>query len=192
MACSLHRWGSSLSGTVCCLNIFAVNGIPKGQGDGASKQLAKEEAARQAYYAMGWAPRKYLPDSRLTVYAHVEFPRCFLNSEDFWWTRLAFTLIYLFYTALQSIEWLPVAPTVIIHAAISNGVSMTVGAGSGQYLAELQLQHILVCSTHLLHEPVDDPANTSLCRLLTKDVRRLASRAPSWLCCLFVKSTYDM
>ncbi|KIP12063.1 hypothetical protein PHLGIDRAFT_114115 [Phlebiopsis gigantea 11061_1 CR5-6] len=34
-----------------------VNGIEKGSGAGASKQLAKEEAARQAYFAMGWAPR---------------------------------------------------------------------------------------------------------------------------------------
>ncbi|KAI0756773.1 hypothetical protein C8Q80DRAFT_1264791 [Daedaleopsis nitida] len=40
--------------TVQCL----VNGMEKGVGTGASKQLAKEEAARQAYYAMGWAPRK--------------------------------------------------------------------------------------------------------------------------------------
>jgi hypothetical protein len=39
--------------TVKCL----VNGIVKGQGQGSSKQLAKEEAAKQAYYAMGWAPR---------------------------------------------------------------------------------------------------------------------------------------
>ncbi|TFK36878.1 hypothetical protein BDQ12DRAFT_736619 [Crucibulum laeve] len=31
-----------------------VNGIPKGTGTGSSKQVAKEEAARQAYYAMGW------------------------------------------------------------------------------------------------------------------------------------------
>ncbi|KAH9942924.1 ribonuclease III domain-containing protein [Amylocystis lapponica] len=38
--------------TVQCV----VNGIEKGTGTGASKQLAKEEAARQAYYAMGWAP----------------------------------------------------------------------------------------------------------------------------------------
>jgi len=36
--------------TVKCI----VNGIPKGVGIGASKQLAKEEAARKAYYAMGW------------------------------------------------------------------------------------------------------------------------------------------
>ncbi|KAF9457353.1 hypothetical protein BDZ94DRAFT_1326346 [Collybia nuda] len=36
--------------TVKCV----VNGIPKGQGSGSSKQIAKEEAARQAYYAMGW------------------------------------------------------------------------------------------------------------------------------------------
>ncbi|KZT02407.1 ribonuclease III [Laetiporus sulphureus 93-53] len=40
--------------TVQCV----VNGIPKGEGSGASKQLAKEEAARQAYYSMGWAPRE--------------------------------------------------------------------------------------------------------------------------------------
>ncbi|KAG7099009.1 hypothetical protein E1B28_000893 [Marasmius oreades] len=31
-----------------------VNGIPKGMGSGGTKQVAKEEAARQAYYAMGW------------------------------------------------------------------------------------------------------------------------------------------
>ncbi|KAF5352755.1 hypothetical protein D9756_006062 [Leucocoprinus leucothites] len=31
-----------------------VNGIPKGKGKGSSKQIAKEEAARQAYYSMGW------------------------------------------------------------------------------------------------------------------------------------------
>ncbi|KAI0801049.1 hypothetical protein C8Q74DRAFT_1214781 [Fomes fomentarius] len=38
--------------TVQCL----VNGLEKGVGTGPSKQLAKEEAARQAYFAMGWAP----------------------------------------------------------------------------------------------------------------------------------------
>ena len=37
---------------------FIVNGIEKGTGSGPSKQLAKEEAARQAYFAMGWAPRE--------------------------------------------------------------------------------------------------------------------------------------
>lgn len=31
-----------------------VNGICKGTGRGSSKQLAKEEAARQAYASMGW------------------------------------------------------------------------------------------------------------------------------------------
>ncbi|KIJ21919.1 hypothetical protein PAXINDRAFT_64403 [Paxillus involutus ATCC 200175] len=36
-----------------------VNGIEKGKGTGASKQLAKEQAARAAYYAMGWAPRAF-------------------------------------------------------------------------------------------------------------------------------------
>ncbi|KAJ8474516.1 hypothetical protein ONZ51_g7179 [Trametes cubensis] len=38
--------------TVQCV----VNGIERGVGSGTSKQLAKEEAARQAYHAMGWAP----------------------------------------------------------------------------------------------------------------------------------------
>jgi len=33
-----------------------VNDILKGTGNAVNKQLAKEEAARQAYYAMGWAP----------------------------------------------------------------------------------------------------------------------------------------
>lgn len=37
--------------TVHCV----VNGIPKGTGHGGSKQIAKEEAARQAFYAMGWS-----------------------------------------------------------------------------------------------------------------------------------------
>ncbi|TFY68139.1 hypothetical protein EVG20_g3684 [Dentipellis fragilis] len=32
-----------------------VDGIVKGRGTGRSKQLAKEEAARQAFYNMGWA-----------------------------------------------------------------------------------------------------------------------------------------
>ncbi|KAK2461625.1 hypothetical protein APHAL10511_006088 [Amanita phalloides] len=36
--------------TVRCV----VNGIAKGVGTGTSKQVAKEEAARKAYYAMGW------------------------------------------------------------------------------------------------------------------------------------------
>jgi len=31
-----------------------VNTVEKGQGTGSSKQLAKEEAAKTAYYAMGW------------------------------------------------------------------------------------------------------------------------------------------
>lgn len=45
----------------CVDSLFSsplVNGILKGIGTGNSKQLAKEEAARQAFYAMGWAPRK--------------------------------------------------------------------------------------------------------------------------------------
>ncbi|KAI8990486.1 hypothetical protein BD414DRAFT_458984 [Trametes punicea] len=45
--------------TVQCL----VNGIERGVGTGSSKQLAKEEAARQAYHAMGWAPRECCPIS---------------------------------------------------------------------------------------------------------------------------------
>lgn len=52
------------------LIFFIVNGIEKGQGTGPSKQLAKEEAAKQAYYAMGWAPRK----SRL--YESDSFSQC--------------------------------------------------------------------------------------------------------------------
>ncbi|KAH9857962.1 hypothetical protein C2E23DRAFT_718683 [Lenzites betulinus] len=57
--------------TVSCL----VNGIEKGMGMGASKQLAKEEAARQAYYAMGWAPRECFPVS--TAVPQVDhLPRC--------------------------------------------------------------------------------------------------------------------
>ncbi|OAX44418.1 hypothetical protein K503DRAFT_765037 [Rhizopogon vinicolor AM-OR11-026] len=34
-----------------------VNGIEKGKGSSDTKQQAKEQAARQAYYEMGWAPR---------------------------------------------------------------------------------------------------------------------------------------
>jgi len=32
-----------------------VNSIEKGQGSGPSKQIAKEEAAKHAFYAMGWS-----------------------------------------------------------------------------------------------------------------------------------------
>jgi len=32
-----------------------VNSVEKGEGSGPSKQLAKEEAAKQAFYAMGWS-----------------------------------------------------------------------------------------------------------------------------------------
>ncbi|KAF9650477.1 hypothetical protein BDM02DRAFT_3092927 [Thelephora ganbajun] len=32
-----------------------VNNVEKGQGTGPSKQLAKEEAAKQAFYTMGWS-----------------------------------------------------------------------------------------------------------------------------------------
>ncbi|KAG0704356.1 hypothetical protein DFH29DRAFT_911984 [Suillus ampliporus] len=34
-----------------------VDGIEKGKGSSDTKQQAKEQAARQAYYEMGWAPR---------------------------------------------------------------------------------------------------------------------------------------
>ncbi|KAF9020306.1 hypothetical protein BDZ89DRAFT_1203777 [Hymenopellis radicata] len=37
--------------TVTCV----VNGISKGTGSGGNKQIAKEEAARAAYYSMGWS-----------------------------------------------------------------------------------------------------------------------------------------
>ena len=46
---------------------IAVNGIEKGSGVGTSKQLAKEEAARQAYYNMGWAPRKHMGFSQVAT-----------------------------------------------------------------------------------------------------------------------------
>ena len=32
-----------------------VGGIPRGNGTGKNKQLAKEEAARQAFNALGWS-----------------------------------------------------------------------------------------------------------------------------------------
>jgi dsRNA-specific ribonuclease len=38
--------------------MLTVNGIRMGQGVSGSKQRAKERAARQAYHAMGWAPRE--------------------------------------------------------------------------------------------------------------------------------------
>ena len=41
-----------------------VNGVVKGHGQGSSKQMAKEEAAKQAYYQMGWGATR-------------EFPACF-------------------------------------------------------------------------------------------------------------------
>lgn len=33
-----------------------VGGIPKGTGHGPTKQDAREAAARQAFYSLGWAP----------------------------------------------------------------------------------------------------------------------------------------
>ncbi|EIN13931.1 hypothetical protein PUNSTDRAFT_29547, partial [Punctularia strigosozonata HHB-11173 SS5] len=54
------EWPATFSGpshagkwSVKCL----VNGIERGSGAGPSKQLAKEDAAQQAFYAMGWGPR---------------------------------------------------------------------------------------------------------------------------------------
>jgi hypothetical protein len=57
------HWTAKCIGKVCfgshqwpVLTKKQVNDIEKGAGSGSSKQVAKEEAARQAYYAMGWAP----------------------------------------------------------------------------------------------------------------------------------------
>lgn len=60
------RWrvtclGQCTSRTLCLgidTRSFAANDILKGIGDGQTKQIAKEQAARQAYFAMGWAPSK--------------------------------------------------------------------------------------------------------------------------------------
>ncbi|OCB87872.1 hypothetical protein A7U60_g5007 [Sanghuangporus baumii] len=38
-----------------------VNGIQKGEGQGSSKQAAKEAAAKQAYYSMGWTAYHGMP-----------------------------------------------------------------------------------------------------------------------------------
>jgi hypothetical protein len=54
------QFGVSVSSSrIACTDLvlivcILVNGIHKGVGTGGSKQVAKEEAARQAYYAMGW------------------------------------------------------------------------------------------------------------------------------------------
>lgn len=40
-----------------------MNGIEKGQGHGNSKQIAKEEAAKMAYYSMGWGDYGRLPST---------------------------------------------------------------------------------------------------------------------------------
>ena len=37
------------------LIVSTVNSVEKGQGTGPSKQIAKEEAAKQAFYTMGWS-----------------------------------------------------------------------------------------------------------------------------------------
>lgn len=50
---------TTLLGNHCCSDIRIVNDILKGYGNGGSKQHAKEAAARQAYYSMGWAPREF-------------------------------------------------------------------------------------------------------------------------------------
>ena len=45
------------SGSPCmCIDFCKVNGVEKGIGVGKSQKLAKEEAARQAWAAMGWGP----------------------------------------------------------------------------------------------------------------------------------------
>jgi hypothetical protein len=44
---------SAVVQTLSCCPI--VGGIPRGNGTGKSKQLAKEEAARQASASLGWA-----------------------------------------------------------------------------------------------------------------------------------------
>lgn len=36
------------------INTIAVSGIHKGTGQGNSKQVAKEDAAKQAFFNMGW------------------------------------------------------------------------------------------------------------------------------------------
>lgn len=36
-------------------NSTTVNNVERGEGSGPSKQIAKEEAAKQAFYAMGWS-----------------------------------------------------------------------------------------------------------------------------------------
>ena len=41
------------------LTALEANGIEMGIGYGNNKQTAKEDAARQAFYAMGWAPREW-------------------------------------------------------------------------------------------------------------------------------------
>jgi hypothetical protein len=61
--------------------------------------------------------------------------RCFVKSEGLLMDALdQLTFVYLSYDALKSIKSPPVAPIVIIHAAILTRVSMTVGAGSGRQL----------------------------------------------------------
>lgn len=39
---------------VSLIMLIVVSGIEKGRGQGASKQIAKEAAAKQAYINMGW------------------------------------------------------------------------------------------------------------------------------------------
>ena len=48
---SVWSWAVSANGLIAS----TVNNVEKGQGTGPSKQLAKEDAAKQAYYAMGWS-----------------------------------------------------------------------------------------------------------------------------------------
>lgn len=68
----LGKWHAVCHGESPWLAIFVhsssylvVSGICKGEGSGNNKQIAKEEAAKQAYYAMGWAPSEFTSCSSL-------------------------------------------------------------------------------------------------------------------------------
>ena len=53
-ACSASVWNWAVLADNL-VDPTTVNGIEKGEGSGLSKQLAKEEAAKQAFHAMGWS-----------------------------------------------------------------------------------------------------------------------------------------
>ena len=46
----------------------AVDGVVRGTGTGTSKQAAKEEASRQAFYGMGWHEVDYEAPCTLPAY----------------------------------------------------------------------------------------------------------------------------